>query len=210
MCIFYRKGRGEIRADSKNIEILMKEKHAICIYILMLTSCTTTTHNAAHESTIAVANKFIDAFYSFNRDSLQSILSSAKKSQPEILYYQKWAECANYKIVDRSHYFKKSDSLVIFPVTVKDDLMNALAIDFNVTDTFHISIQNEKILSIKTSSNDLDVYYKAKEWVNKNRPELVEKACEGIWEGGPTPCECVLGMIKGFAEFTEIKKHSKL
>ena len=186
----------------------MKEKYSICIYILILASCNTATQNDAPDRDVAIANKFIDAFYSFNTDSLQSTLSSAKESQPEILYYQKWAECANYKIVDRTHYFKKNDSTVIFPVTVKDDLMGALAIDFNVTDTFHISIQNGKILSVKTSSNDLDVYYEAKEWVNKNRPDLVGKACEGIWEGGPTPCECVLGMIKGFAEFTESNKEN--
>jgi hypothetical protein len=91
---------------------------------------------------------------------------------------------------------------VIFPITVKDDLMSALAIDFNVTDTFHITIRDQKIVSVKTSSNDLDDYYKAKEWVKANRPEYVEKACEGIWEGGPTPCECVKGMITGFTEYT--------
>ena len=132
-----------------------------------------------------------------------------KKSQPEILYYQKWAECANYKIVDRTHYFTKNDSTVIFPVTVKDDLMSALAIDFNVTDTFHIVLKNGEIVSVTTSSNDNAEYYKAKEWVNKNRPELVKKQCEGIWEGGPTPCECVLGMIKGFTEYTENKQQAK-
>jgi len=182
----------------------MSVKYAICIFILMLGSCKTSTHSDTYASNFAVGNKFIDAFYSFNRDSLQGMLASAKKSQPEILYYQKWAECANYKIVDR-HYFEKNDSLVIFPITVKDDLMGALAIDFNVTDTFHISVHNGEIVSVKTSSNDIDVYYEAKEWVIKNRPELVEKACEGIWEGGPTPCECVKGMVKGFSEFVEIK-----
>jgi hypothetical protein len=181
----------------------MKSKKVLNLFAftVLLGGCTHATYND-----IDVGNKFIDAFYSFDSDSLQSILVSAKKSQPEILYYQKWAECAHYKIIDRSHYFKKSDSTVVFPVTVKDDLMSALAIDFNVTDTFHISIQNGNILSVKTSSNDLDEYYKAKEWVNQNRPGLIEKACEGIWEGGPTPCECVQGMIKGFTEFTESKK----
>ncbi|HEY3430742.1 MAG TPA: hypothetical protein VGK39_08705, partial [Cyclobacteriaceae bacterium] len=118
----------------------------------------------------------------------------------------KWAECAHYKILDRSHSFVKNDSLIIFPVTVQDDLMAALSIDFNVTDTFHISIQDGKIISVKTSSNDLPEYYEAKEWVKENRPEFVEKACEGIWEGGPTPCDCVLGMIAGFKDFTENKK----
>jgi hypothetical protein len=188
----------------------MKEKLAICLSICLLCSCNTGTHKDTQVSNVAIAGKFIDAFYSFNRDSLQSILSLAEKSQPEILYYQKWAECANYRIIDRTRYFEKNDSMVIFPVTVKGDLMGALAIDFNVTDTFHISLQNGKIVSVKTSSNDLDVYYEAKEWVSNNRPELVGKACEGIWEGGPTPCDCVLGMLKGFAEFTEMKKHSKL
>ncbi|HTE33885.1 MAG TPA: hypothetical protein VK666_26065 [Chryseolinea sp.] len=188
----------------------MKEKYAIGICIFLLVSCKTANQNDTLTSNVAIASKFIDAFYSFNRDSLQSTLSSARKSQPEILYYQKWAECANYKTVDRTHYFNKSDSVVIFPVTVKDDLMGALAIDFNVTDTFHISIQDGKIVSVKTSSNDTDEYYEAKKWVNKNRRELVEKPCEGIWEGGPTPCECVLGMIKGFVEFTKSKEHSTL
>lgn len=184
----------------------MSEKYTIYIFILLLGNCTTATHREILANNVAVGNKFIDIFYSFNTDSLQALLSGAKKSQPEILYYQKWAACAHYRIVDRSHYLEKSDSLVVFPVTVKDDLMAALAIDLHVTDTFHISFQKGKIRSIKTSSNDIAEYYEAKEWVNKNRPELVKKACEGIWEGGPTPCECVLGMIKGFSELTESKK----
>jgi len=154
-------------------------------------------------SPVTIANKFIDAFYSFNRDSLQSMLSVARESQPNILYYQKWAECAHYHVIDRDHYFEQNDSVVIVPVTVKDDLMGALEIDFNVTDTFHITIRNGSIRSVTTASNDLDEYYKAKEWVKQNRSELIEKPCEGIWAGGPTPCECVQGMLRGFAAFKD-------
>ena len=117
----------------------------IYILALLLSSCKTPPN--ADMKNIEVGISFIDAFYSFNKDSLASILSDAEKSQPEILYYQKWAECANYKVLDRSHYFERNDSVVVFPVTVKDDLMSALAIDFNVTDTFHISIKNGKITS---------------------------------------------------------------
>ncbi len=176
-----------------------------CLFILSLCSCKTATHEDTPANQIAVGNQFIDAFYSFNRDSLQTILSDAQNSQPEILYYQKWAECAHYKIIDRSLHLEKNDSTFLFPVTVKDDLMAALAIDFNVTDTFHISFQKGKIRSVKTSSNDPNAYHEAKEWVHKNRPEFVKKACEGIWEGGPTPCECAQGMLKGFAELAELK-----
>lgn len=185
------------------------KKHFPLLCLLILTCCKPSTHEKTPTEQVAVGNRFIDAFYSFNSDSLQFLLSSAKQSQPEILYYQKWAECAHYRVLDRTHYFEKNDSTVIFPVTVKDDLMSALAIEFNVTDTFHISVRRNKIFSVKTSSNDPEEYYKAKEWVKKNRPELVEKACDGIWEGGPTPCECALGMIKGFGELIKDKQQAK-
>ena len=177
------------------------------IALLFICACTlggckkASTPNETQTNSIALGNQFIDAFYSFNRDSLQSLLSSAKESQAEILYYQKWAECAHYHILNRTSLFQKNDSVIILPVTVKDDLMSALAIDFNVTDTFHITLRDGKIHSVKTSSNDVAEYYQAKEWVKKNRAEFVEKACEGIWAGGPTPCECVLGMIKGFTDY---------
>lgn len=180
-------------------------KIELIIYtLLLLGSCKNTPHHKAPvnpDSNVVVANKFIDAFYSFNRDSLGSILSQARESRPGILYYQRWAQCGHYEIVQRGKYIEQNDSLVIFPVTVKDDLMGALDIDFHVTDTFHLAIRYGKIRSVKTSSNDPEVYYEAKKWVQQNRPDLVKKACEGIWEGGPTPCECVQGMVKGFAEF---------
>jgi hypothetical protein len=187
----------------------MKKSLAILFFTLLLVSCKTTTDKIAPFSNTDLGHAFVDAFYSFNRDSLRALLSSAQQSQPEILYYQTWAKCGNYQVIDRSRSFEKNDSLVIFPVTVKDDLIGALRLDFNVTDTFHISIKDGKIVSVKTSSNDPDVYYEAKEWVKMNRPEWVEKACEGIWQGGPTPCECVQGMIKGFTEFIENKKVAK-
>ncbi len=182
----------------------MRLKQVISLSLLLFTSCKNSAHQEAtvnHRSNVVIANEFVDAFYSFNRDSLASILSLAKESQQEILYYQKWAECGHYQIVKRNMYVEKNDSLVLFPVTVKDDLMAALKINFNVTDTFRISLRDGKIRSVQTSSNDPEKYYEAKEWVKKNRPDLIEKACEGIWAGGPTPCECIQGMLKGFAEF---------
>lgn len=173
-----------------------------CFWLLLLFGCKKSANETlANKNNVAIANQFIDAFYSFNKDSLQSKLVYAQSSQSNILYYQGWAECGNYKILERDNVFEKNDSLVIFPVTVKDDLMKALQIDFNVTDTFKIVIKKGQIRSIENSSNDPNEYYEAKEWVKKNRPEYVEKQCEGIWAGGPTPCDCIKGMIKGFEEY---------
>jgi hypothetical protein len=178
-----------------------KMHRIIYVFLLLIMGCTTSTHHEASKSKATVVNEFVDAFYSFNNDSLESILALAEESQPGILYYQKWAECGNYKVVKRGDLIEKNDSLILVPVTVKDDLMAALQIDFNVTDTFHIAVQKGKIRSVQTSSNDPKEYYEAKEWVKQNRSELIERPCEGIWEGGPTPCECILGMIKGFKAF---------
>jgi hypothetical protein len=167
--------------------------------LLLSASCKNDSHNNAtniHHSNTVVANKFIDAFYSFNSETLESILSDAKATQPNILFYQRWAECGNYEIITRHNFVGKNDSLVICPVTVKDDLMAGLNINFHVTDTFHLTITKGRIRSVKTSSNDPDVYYKAKGWVKENRPELIS-TCEGIG----APCECIRGMIKGFKEF---------
>lgn len=177
----------------------MNAKLITCIIILFSCSCTNPSHPGASRpaiDNIFVANQFIDAFYSFDRDSLATILTDAVGSQPEILYYQKWAECGNYMVVKRNDFILKNDSIVLCPVTVKDDLIGALKIDFNVTDTFHITIVDGQIRFVETSSNDPDMYNEAKEWVKQNRPELIEEPCRGIWEGGPTPCECVKAMIK--------------
>lgn len=84
--------------------------------------------------------------------------------------------------------------------------MKALGIDFNVTDTFHILIRHGKIRSVTNSSNDLDEYYKAKEWVRKNYAESFERACNDIWNGGPAPCECIQLIVKGFEEYKKQRK----
>ena len=182
----------------------MKHKFLIIAILLSIVGCkysaksdnsTDTANNAE------IANVFIDAFYSFNRDTLASILSYAVESQPGILYYQKWAECGNYEILLRNTFIEKNDSLILCPITVKDDLIGSLNIEFNVTDTFHLTIVNGHIHSVQTSSNDPDIYYEAQEWVRLNRPELISEPCEGIWEDGPTPCECVKAMVEGYKLF---------
>jgi hypothetical protein len=183
----------------------MKTLFALLFSISIISGCKNASHSDLNGN-MKIANEFIDAFYSFDKDSLQSILSQADETRQEILYYQGWAKCGNYEIIDRHECILINDSLIKCPVTVKDDLIGALQIDFNVTDTFHLIIVNQQIRSVNTSSNDPVKYYQAKEWVKQNRPELIEIPCEGIWEDGTTPCECVQAMVRGFTEFVESKK----
>jgi|TARA_B110000914_G_C15353262_1_gene394941 hypothetical protein len=187
-------------------------KKIVYLSILIFIGCknrTNTEINMHQNDNVKIANKFIDAFYSFNEDSLKLSLSYTEKSDPSILtilYYQKWAECGNYEVLNRYDCIEKNDTLVMCPVKVKDDLMKALQLDLNVTDTFHINIKNRKIQSIQTSSNDPDVYYEAKDWIKQNRIELIENPCDYDKEVGPTPCECIKGTIKGLTEFKAYKE----
>jgi len=181
----------------------------LSLFIMLgMISCREVTRPSGTISKQDLANQFVDAFYSFDCDSLQTVLSEAASSQPNILYYQKWAECGHYQIVQRNQPVQKNDSVMLVPVTVKDDLMPALEIDFHVTDTFHIVVRDGKIRSVETSSNDPEIYHQAKAWVQQNHPELVEKPCEGIWNGGSTPCECIHGYMKGFEDFINWRKVS--
>lgn len=181
------------------IIFIMKLKWIICIILSLAGGCKNIPNNPE------VASHFIDAFYSFDSVKLSTILRNAGESQPGILYYQKWAECGNYKIIAKHEFIEKNDSIMLCPITVKDDLIGALKIDFNVTDTFHLTIHKGEIRNVQTSSNDPEIYHEAKEWVKMNHPELVEEQCKGIWKRG-TPCECVKGMISGYELFISAKK----
>lgn len=172
----------------------------ICGLLLYLVSCKNVSNkedDINQTSNSDIATEFINAFYSFNKESLQSTLKYADDSRQTIIYYQKWAECGNYKVIKQNEFIIKNDSLVLCPITVKDDLIGALEVDFNVTDTFHLTIINKKIQSIETSSNDPDLFYEAKDWIKHNKPELTEKACEGA----STACKCVKATVEGFIEF---------
>lgn len=83
-------------------------------------------------------------------------------------------------------------------IIVKDDLTAALGIDFNVTDTFHLTLPNVRIISVATSSNDPQEYYGAEELAEKNCLEFVEESCKQSKDRPPTPGDCARGYVRGF------------
>lgn len=176
---------------------------AITIAITLLAcdkSVGTTTQNNI-ESHLLIAEAFIDAFYSFDRIKLQATLRSAEGSVSSIVYYQGWAEGGNYKIIERKTCRSEASNLVHCSITVQDDPMLALGIDFNVTDTFKISFADGAITSVETSSDDLQIYHDAREWVMKELPELIEQPCQGFFADGQTPGDCVRAMTEGYRRF---------
>ena len=143
----------------------------------------------------------IDDFYSFDSVRLEQALARAEDSKEPLLYYQGWAKGGNYEIVERRHCAVKSSNIVSCPITVKDDPMLALAVDFFVTDTFEIAFEEGRVTSVETSSNDIPIYYQARDWVRSNMPELIAQPCEGFFAGGPTPGDCAQAMAEGYRRF---------
>ena len=78
--------------------------------LLLIVSCKDVSNKDGYinqSTNVEIAAEFINAFYSFNRESLHSTLTYAKDSQHSILYYQKWAECGKYKVIKRNDFIKK-------------------------------------------------------------------------------------------------------
>ena len=143
----------------------------------------------------------IDAFYSFDPAPLRQAMASAPDSMPQILYYQGWAQGGNYVILERRPCrFEKADQIRC-DITVKDDLIAALGTGRPVTDTFHLSLRDGRIVKVRTSSNDPPEFEQALDWLKRERPELLTGPCRGFFAGGPTPQDCVREVVKGFAAF---------
>ena len=187
----------------------MKIYATLFLFLILLGSCKNRSKSEeflSQNNNLIIANTFLDAFYSFNKESLDTILSKADSSRLNILFYQKWAECGHYEVITRDKCIQKNDTLLVCPVTVKDDLIGALQLDLHVTDTFHLSFVDGYIKSVKTSSNDPDLFYEAKQWVRMNLAELVKEPCNREKKEGPTPCECVQATVQGFSEFIAVNK----
>ncbi|PCJ25574.1 MAG: hypothetical protein COA96_07055 [SAR86 cluster bacterium] len=175
------------------------------LLVSLIMACSTSTEFGSQfgdTEKLQAAEALIDAFYSFDAKELESKLATASSSISSLVYYQGWAEGGNYKIVERKPCQFSESNVVRCPITVEDDPMLALGIDFNVTDTFEISFRDDKIASVKTSSNDMQIYYDARDWVMKEMPDLIAQPCQGFFDGGPTPGACAKAMAEGYARFS--------
>jgi hypothetical protein len=172
------------------------------IVALALTSSGCSSHHGAlHPPAQAAAERLVDAFYSFDPDALRAALSHAPASQPKLLYYQGWAEGGNYAVVERKPCRPTARNEIRCDITVRDDLIAALQTGHWVTDTFHLAVEEGRIVEVRNSSNDPPDFDRALEWLKRTRPELMTGPCQGFFDGGPTPQECVRAVVSGFTAY---------
>lgn len=160
----------------------------------------------ASETDLAAAEAIVDAFYSFDSAKLTAALANAPESVPVIAFYQGWAEGGHYRVLERAPCRAETATEVSCSITVKDDLIGALGLPMNVTDTFHITFSNGKAVRVRTSSNDPALFEEALQWVKRERPAVLDGPCRGFFAGGPTPGDCVRAVVAGFREFAELRR----
>lgn len=148
------------------------------------------------------AEALVDAFYSFDPARLRAVMADAPDSLPRLLYYQGWAQGGNYVVLKREPCRLDKPDEVSCAITVRDDLAPALRIPFDVTDIFHLSFREGRIVSVRNSSNDPPEFEQALKWVAAKHPKLLDEQCRGFFAGGPTPQACVREVVKGFREFS--------
>lgn len=161
---------------------------------------------AAVEENRQTAEALIDAFYSFDVDQLAPLLVDAQRSAPALRFYQGWAEGGNYRVVERQSCVAESARVVICAITVDDDPVLALNIDFKVTDTFKMTFDGTTLVAVDNSSNDQPIYYEAYNWVVENRPEVMSGPCQGFFVDGPTPGDCARAMTAGYRAFAALPR----
>jgi len=154
---------------------------------------------------VRTAERFVDAFYSFDQDRLAAVLASADESGPEILAYQAWAQAGHYEIIERMPCEIAEPGIVGCSITVRDDLIAALKLGWWVTDHFDLTFEDGEIISVATSSNDPQVYLDAGRWVRDNRLDLVAEPCERDPDTNIrlTPGLCAAAMTRGYLEYAE-------
>ena len=176
---------------------------ALLLGALSLLGCTAQPpeRSFSQPGPLAAAGAVIDAFYSFDRERLRLAMAGAEASMPQILYYQGWAEGGNYLVLERSPCHVVSATEVACDIKVRDDLIQALGTGYDVTDTFHFTFVDDRLASVRTSSNDPPEFDQALDWLRQTRPELLTGPCRGFFAGGPTPQDCVRAVVRGFADY---------
>jgi hypothetical protein len=152
------------------------------------------------------AEKLIDAFYSFDPRQLRAAMADAPASQPQLLFYQGWAESGNYAIIERQPCQFASEGEITCAITVRDDLIVALGTGFWVTDKFHLTISEGRIIKVRNSSNDPPDFDLALDWLRKEQPDIMTGPCRGFFAGGPTPGDCVRAVVEGFKAYRAAKR----
>ena len=143
------------------------------------------------------AEAFIDAFYSYDEVRLAETMDAGDEGE-RALYYQAWAEAANYQIKKRRRCTLENGSAVC-KITVTDDFGRALG--YTATDTFVLTVENDLMIGVQSQGDDPPIFMELFDWISKNQPEVLAGPCADMFAGGQTPGECSRSVVLAANQF---------
>lgn len=149
-----------------------------------------------------VAARFLDAFYAWDAKALDALLSHNAEGD-DVRYYQGWAQGAQYEVVSRPpcDVLESGNSLALVTcsVTVNDDFGRALG--YRATDTFRLTIANERVLAASFAGDDPPIFAEMFDWIQRQRPDVLSGPCHLMFAGGPTPGACAEAVARAAQDY---------
>ena len=167
----------------------------------LASAITVTETHATHASNLDIANHFLDAFYSWDKSRLASLIVPGADAN-RALYYQAWAEAGNYKIEQRHACNTVEYNHISCAVTVTDDLGGALG--YVATDTFWLEISDGQVSAVEFSADDPPIFEEVFAWMARTQPEVFEGACKDMFDGGTTPKQCVRAVVAAAQDYAKL------
>jgi len=156
---------------------------------------------SADNQKIAIAEKMLDSFYRFDTQALADLLAEGKDAE-SVLYYQAWAEAANYTIKQRKPCFVSEDNLIVCAVTVFDDFGKTLG--YTATDTFYLTVESDRVATVSFEGDDPMIFSILYVWMMVFKSELFEHECKDMFEGGKTPAACSRAVVQAAKDFIDM------
>ena len=147
---------------------------------------------------VDTANRMLDAFYAFDRDALSALLVPGEDAD-RLLYYQAWAEAANYRVKVRQPCSLLDDGRIECAITVTDDFGGTLG--YVATDTFRLLVVDDLVTSVVFEGDDPPIFNELFEWIAAERPEVLSGPCRDLFNGGDTPAECARAVVEAAKVF---------
>ena len=143
------------------------------------------------------AQRFLDAFYRFDRDAIVELVS-VEAGRANALYYLGWARAANYQVHTRWPCVADGAE-VKCAVTVTDDFGAALG--YLATDTFSFELRDGAIASVAFEGDDPPLFDALLGWIQAHQPEAFAGPCKDAFAGGATPGECARTVVRAARRF---------
>ena len=154
--------------------------------------------SSANQNNLHIAESFLDAFYTFDQSKLTRFLAPGADAD-RVLYYQALAQAANYKIKNRNLCVHNASKAIVCAVTVTDNFGQTMG--YVATDTFTMTIQENKVSAISFEGDDPPIFQQLFAWIAENRPEILGGPCKDLFEGGKTPGDCAHAVVAAAKAF---------